>query len=237
MEFCDSNERSGPWITLPEAFSPATGATPESITATPTPLPVNPAFQYSSASADSFTMSIRLAISTPSKVPLSVTGLFSLTSVMPGTVRRNATSPAGTRAEKPPMMPSCCCTRPPSRSTSCSGPVPAPACLRTITEVSAPSPVAATAGAVATATSVASMATTASRRSGVSQTGCAPGRRVSVADPFMLRLRAWTSTGRGTGSPPRDISRQAAHWSPKEVVVPHPEGQGARSGHSAARTD
>ena len=36
----DSSDRSGPWMTLPGVLSPSTGETPESITATSTPLPV-----------------------------------------------------------------------------------------------------------------------------------------------------------------------------------------------------
>src|SRR3712207_464766 len=38
---CDSNDRSGPLITFPGWSSPDTGATPESINATPTPAPVS----------------------------------------------------------------------------------------------------------------------------------------------------------------------------------------------------
>jgi len=40
--FCDSNEMSGPFTTLPGAVSPATGAIPESMSATSTPRPVIP---------------------------------------------------------------------------------------------------------------------------------------------------------------------------------------------------
>ena len=44
----DSNDRSGPWTTLP-LVRPFTGATPLSISATSTPLPVKPLVQASFA--------------------------------------------------------------------------------------------------------------------------------------------------------------------------------------------
>ena len=45
----DSNDRSGPWMTLPAVARPSTGATPVSITATSTPAPVYPAFHHAAA--------------------------------------------------------------------------------------------------------------------------------------------------------------------------------------------
>jgi hypothetical protein len=58
LGFCDSSERSGPLITLPDAFRPATGATPVSMTATSTPLPVYPAFNHDCAPSPAMTFCI-----------------------------------------------------------------------------------------------------------------------------------------------------------------------------------
>ena len=202
---------------MPGASRPATGATPVSRTATSMPSPLSPAAWAASAPIMRLTCSSEPRVvwgswSAPVSVPRARARAWASasgeTEATPLPERSVATLEDGTRAEKPPMMPSWVRTSPPSRSTSDSGPLPAPAASRTITGSRVSSPAGAPAAAWRPAAA----------SSGTSSSGSIRAR---------IWVRIWELSGPSAGArrrPPMSLSISRTPF----VCVSGTPGAGAR---------
>ena len=102
----DSEERSGPYTTLPGVSRPLTGVTPELINATPTPWPVYPASQYAWAPSIASTLYIELTsvtglyprLAALKELPRSCTGALEVTCATSGDALSCGIAVAGTSA-------------------------------------------------------------------------------------------------------------------------------------------
>ncbi len=120
LALAESNERSGPLRTFPSASSPPTGVTPESMTATPMPCPVNPSCHMRSAP---ITLVVIRCIAPPAfGAPVShdasATEASAEISRTNGDDESTASRSDGTEAAKPSMISSDCVTTPPRASTA-----------------------------------------------------------------------------------------------------------------------